>query len=427
MIRPSSISECRRGGIALAALIALPVALLAFIAGLWSCQFTDIRAQMQKEADAAALAGADALLGDALLRGRLESGTNSTELYALLQNSRLVIQSYAQLNPVYGGYSVPDWDLANPTQGDIIFGAYDRTQSTPFTPILLVDSMNNPTTDLELINSVQVFMRRTQATGNPIPLPHMPLIGTGQVDFVTVSTAMLDGDLQGFRPLFADRPIPLVPCALDYATVTTQTTTSFTDKLAFDPTTQAFVASQDQLPEITVNLTTATPPANVVATAFELNIGFTNASDVAGQIAGGVQPAQLTGQPFNGAFLLTPDASMPSFLTLTVPGQQYFASTDGNTLVNSGFSLIAQTPFTALLWPISNGFDVNGNPIVVGFIAARLASVQTTSDGNGNVQAITLTLQPSLVSAPSAVTNSAYRGYVGVPNQTIAKLRLVPN
>jgi hypothetical protein len=426
MSRRSSRTTLRAGSIAIAALLALPAMLMLLVVGLSSRQFNDIHIRMQNEADAAALAGADALAGDALLRGRYLSGSNSNELYSLLQSSQTIINYYAQVNPVYGGYSTPTWDPANPTQGDIIFGAYDRTLATPFAPVTIVDGMGDPEPGLQAINSVRVFMRRTQATNNPIIIPSMPFVGTGLIDSTTVSTAMLDGDLQGFMPLFPTVAIPLVPCALDYATVTNQTTPPYTDNLTYDPTTQTFVAGQDSLPELTLTLTTPTPPVGVSATAALLNIGVTASADVQTQIVGGIQPAQLAGAPFDGAFLLQPNTSVsPAQLQLAVPGQQYFASSDGPNLA-AAFNQIAQTPFTGRLWPIFNGFDNSGQPIVIAFIAARLASVQTETDLMGNVQAITLTLQPTLVTAPSAVTNSAYRGYVGVPNLTIAKLRLVP-
>jgi hypothetical protein len=187
-----------------------------------------------------------------------------------------------------------------------------------------------------------------------------------------------------------------------------------------------FAPGQDQLPELTFSLTTSTPPPGVSTTAVQLNIGVTASADVQTQIISGVQPTQLAGEPFNGAFLLQPNMdAAPPVLQLDVPAQQYFASSDGTNLA-AAFSTIAQTPFTGRLWPISNGFDESGNLIVIGFIAARLAAVQTSTDVFGNVQAITLTLQPTLVSAPAAVTNPAYRTYMSFPNQTIAKLRLVP-
>src|SRR5580704_1847381 len=86
--------EARPGGIALPALIALPVVLLALVVGLSSCQFVDINVSMQNEADASALAGVDALTGDALLRARYHPGVNGSELFnsstplGLFQNSQ---------------------------------------------------------------------------------------------------------------------------------------------------------------------------------------------------------------------------------------------------------------------------------------------------------------------------------------------------
>ena len=103
----------------------------------------------------------------------------------------------------------------------------------------LVDGMGNPSKNLFLINSVRVFMRRTAAGGNAIPVPGLPLVGQNTVDATTQSTALLDGDVIGFQPLFPDHPLPLVPIALDAATLQNGIVT-FDDNVAYNPTTNSF-------------------------------------------------------------------------------------------------------------------------------------------------------------------------------------------
>ncbi len=419
MARCTTQRERRRGGIGLAALIALPVVLLAFVVGLSSRQYRDIHTRMQAEADASALAGVHILAGDELLRGRLQSGMNNYALYTLLQSGRLEVLKYAEQNPVFLNFSVPEWNTTTPTSGDIQYGSYDRTLATPFSPVPILDGMGVPSTNLHTINALKVYMRRSHDLNNAVPIPRMPIVGKGTVDASTVATAMLDGDLQGFRPLFADRPMRLVPVALDYATVAAATA----DDYAFNGNTNTFSMGGDNLPEIEVNLTTATMV--VPTTAVSLNVGYTTAPNIAQQIVNGTYAAQLTGAPFNGAFILQDAGGLPAKLKMAVPGQEFFSVGDGGTL-EAALGTLAMSPYTPRIFPLYEGVDGMGQPIIISFIAARVIAVATTTDGMGDIDSIKLTLQPTLVSDPNAVTNTAFRGHVGVPNLTIAKLRLVP-
>ncbi len=275
-------------------------------------------------------------------------------------------------------------------------------------------------------------MRRSNAAGNAVPIPRMPLVGKGKVDAVAFATALLDGDIYGFQPLFPNQPLRLVPIALDQTTIQTQTATPI-DDLRYNPGTGAFSNGSDGLPEISVTLTTNPPPSGATATAATLNIGITNQTDFLNQISIGVYPAQLARAPFNGAFLLQPDTVTSNQLKLAVPGSSSFASGDGSAIATQ-LGMLAQAPYSARIWPIFSGYDGTGQPIITGFIAARLVSVNSTTqaidDGMGGTTTtmkLTLTLQPTLISEPSAATNTAYHtGYLNVPNQTIAKIRLVP-
>jgi hypothetical protein len=214
-----------------------------------------------------------------------------------------------------------------------------------------------------------------------------------------------------------------MPIALDATTVQHQTSVPFaSDSMTFNPSTNSFVAGPDHLPEVTVYLTTSTPPAGVTSSAAVLNIGTTDTSDVANQIVGGVLTAQLAGSPFNGAFILTPNA-MTNSMSLDVPGNASLSSGDQSTL-QTALSAVALPPNLPRIWPLFSGYDNSGNPIVTGFIAMRLIAAKNVNDMTGS--AMRLTMQPTLFAEPTTVTNPAYRGYAGVPNVTIAKIRLVP-
>jgi len=142
--------------------------------------------------------------------------------------------------------------------------------------------------------------------------------------------------------------------------------------------------------------------------------------------------AGLTAVPMNAKlhprefeFILQDAGGLPAKLKMAVPGQEFFSVGDGGTL-EAALGTLAMSPYTPRIFPLYEGVDGMGQPIIISFIAARVIAVATTTDGMGDIDSIKLTLQPTLVSDPNAVTNTAFRGHVGVPNLTIAKLRLVP-
>jgi hypothetical protein len=193
--------------------------------------------------------------------------------------------------------------------------------------------------------------------------------------------------------------------------------------MTYNASTNSFGPGPDNLPEVTVYLTTATPPAGITSSAALLDIGNKLVTPVvAGQIVHGIYATALAGSPFNGAFILAPIA-MTNSLSLDVPGSSSFSPGDQATL-QAALNTVALTPNLPRIWPLFSGYDNSGNPIVTGFIAMRLISAQNVNDSMG--AAIRLTMQPTLFAEPTTVTNPAYQGYDGVPNLTIAKIRLVP-
>jgi hypothetical protein len=80
-----------------------------------------------------------------------------------------------------------------------------------------------------------------------------------------------------------------------------------------------------------------------------------------------------------------------------------------------------QTSGEQRIWPLFSGFDQHNRPIVSGFVAARVAKVFS---GEG---ALSFVLQPCVLLAPFAVTDSSRRGVSGrsIINPYICKARLV--
>jgi len=415
----------RRAGIAIPALVVLPFVLMALLVAIAGRQFHDIHIRLHNESDAAALAGADVLAHDDFLRGYIQSGANASQLFDRLELSRLAVRNFAMINPVYGGFSVPEWNTVDPPAGDILYGLYDRDATVPFTAYPLEDSSSMAETNLHEINSLRVYIRRNRAANNAISIPHMPLAGNGKVDATVRSTVLLDNDIIGFRPLFATRPLPLSPIALEAANWNLMFNTS-PDVKSFNATTGQFDDIPDQLPEITVTLTIPMPSLSLTPTGALLDIGLTSFNDFLAQITNGVYASQLAAAPFGGSFTLQPDTStMPGTMKLAVPGEPTFTPANGPDLATT-LGLLAQTPSQPRIYPLYTAFDSNGDAIITRFVAARLVAAKPLTNLADEIEGIQLTLQPTRMSVPSATTNRLYRNYVGVSNPFILKVRLVP-
>ncbi|MCE9534491.1 MAG: Tad domain-containing protein [Planctomycetes bacterium] len=427
MIRNGVGSGRRPGGIAVPALIAFPVVLMALVVAIVGRQFQDIRVRMQNENDASALAGADVLVSDDFLRGNRLAGSNPAVLaamYARLQASHAEILNYAFLNKVYSGYAVPTWDPTDPAAGDVRYGVYDRLNDPPFEHRQILNG-SNPLTNLHEINSVYVFLRRGTATNNAITIPKMPIVGTGYMDIVTKSAVLLDSDIVGFRPLFDSQVIPLAPIALEASNWETQyTAMPFVDSKSFDPNAGTFSNAADLLPEITITLTVPDPDPAAVPTGAFITIGTAGFSELLVQIANGVLKTQLSAPLFDGSFKLSEDTMFPGTLRLPVPGSQNFDEMNGDDLETSLLALKNAVPNTPRIWPIYSSI-AGSNVVVSRFVAARVTDVQRMPM-SGDIQSIQFTLQPTMMSVPSALTDRASRGLVGVPNPFIVKARLVP-
>jgi hypothetical protein len=248
------LSPCRTGRRG-AIVVWLPLALLASLGiialainytRLWT-----IRVEMQSAADAAALACADTLVGDDLLRG------TPSALPHLIQTASAQAIQYAANNAVLGQPFVllpnPD-NLAN---GDIVFGTLDRPRGSTFAVAANVSDPTN--TALATVNAVLINARLTRARGNAPSLLLGGLLGIASVDIHAASAAMLDRDVIGFRPL-GQQPLKLAPLAI-FSDPTGKDSKSWQyqieeknapDNYRYDAATHMFVldAAGDGLPEM---------------------------------------------------------------------------------------------------------------------------------------------------------------------------------
>src|SRR5262245_57248487 len=110
----------RRGGIAVWALLVIPIALLLVILALAHVQTSLLFEQSTRTADVAALAAAQELVCDDLLAARL-SGDGS-HLRPTFDRSHAAAVRACEVNPIFGHAIVPDRNPVNLPDGDFILG-----------------------------------------------------------------------------------------------------------------------------------------------------------------------------------------------------------------------------------------------------------------------------------------------------------------
>jgi hypothetical protein len=74
------------------------------------------------------------------------------------------------------------------------------------------------------------------------------------------------------------------------------------------------------------------------------------------------------------------------------------------------------------IWPLYCGLNGSGQPVLCGFVAARVVTVSGAAGGT-----FTFSLQPTMISTATAVTDASRRGVGGIAvvNPYICKVRLV--
>lgn len=410
-------SHRRRGVATLWLLLALSIALLATSAlAINQALLWTVRAELQVNADAAALAATDALVSDDLLRGA------PGPLPALLQGATAEANKYAGLNLVIGRPFVLQANPLNVSGGDLVFATVATPRSRNLVPAANIDDPTN--TALADINLVQVTARLSAARGNAVNTFLGPYLGRRSTDVGAQAAATLDRDVIGFRPLFPQQALPIAPLALfadlsmadprswQYQVQAGNAPDSFTLNPGPPPT---FNAGADGLPEFQASLALEAKQV-AAANVSILYLGVSGAADAANQVLTGLTPAQV--QNLGGQLVL--DAS-DNRLTVAGSTQGPAAGSPELQALYDNLTQLSQSG-APRIWPLYCGTDGAGSPILCGFVAGRVVAVQPP--GNGP---LLFSVQPTMLATAPAVTDATRRGVGGVPlvNPYICKVRLV--
>jgi len=329
----------------------------------------DARAELQRSADAAALAAANVVLDE----NRLKASPNMGEISAnALQQAGIM----AALNPV---------QMAAPAvaAADVVVG-YLNNPSNLEEPI----SLNDPNG----INTVRVTLRRDDTINGPINLFFASIFGRGTAALSATATATFKDGVTGFRVTSTTGNCGLLPFALKVTAWNNliNRVSPVRDDYTYNQTTKTVSAGGDGIPELNLypgSGGTQLPPGNFGT----VDIGASNNSsaDIERQIRYGVSASDLA--YFGGELKLGDDGTI---------------LLNGDTGLSAGFKdaleAIKGQPRTIPLFSSVSGPGNNSMFTVVGFAGIRIMYVKLT----GSMSSKAVIIQPAYVCDNTAITTS---------------------
>lgn len=338
-------AKSRRGAIIVLTVVLLTtfVALVAFAIDLGYVLVE--RAQLQRTADAAAMAAAWELADEGLFKG-------DPYLTAAIDEARLMAKRFAAENEV--GSIDPDVDLntSNYVTGDVVIGY----MADLFDPNGTLD-----TSDPRKFNAVRVYVHRDTVRNGQTPSFFARALGVGGFDGQAMATAALASDISGFKIPLDRRNISILPIALDEPTWNDLVAGIGNDIWGYDETTGAVSRSGDGLKECNLYPHGNDPAGNRGV----VDIGALNnsTSDIARQILDGVSAEDL--EYYGGELRL--DANGEIFL-------------EGDTGISAGYleelNIIVGEPRMIPIFSYAQNPGDNAEYCIVKFCGVRVMDVQ---------------------------------------------------
>jgi hypothetical protein len=351
----------RRGNIVvltavfLTAVLAL-VALSVDVGYLYS-----VRTELQRTADAAAIAAAWELFDKDGKPGAETAGT-------LASRAQSKATQFAALNPV----ARQEPALAS---DDVVVG-YMANPSNPSDPLL-------PTPPGLLPNAVQVRVQRTSQQNGTVPLFFARALGLAESSLQAQATAALVSNLVGFRAPPDGSNLNILPFALDEGTWNSLEA-SGSDNWSYNPATRTVSAGSDGIKEVNLYPQGTGMPGN----RGTVDIGSSNNStaDIARQIVEGIRPSDLA---YHGGELRF--------------GEDGVLHLNGDTGISAGVkdelaSIIGQPRIIPIFRTVV-GPGNNADYSIVKFVGVRIMEVKLT----GSMSSKRVIVQPCRVLAKGGI------------------------
>lgn len=265
----------RRGAVAPLALVMMVVFLACVAFAVDVGYLAKTRSEMQRTADAAAIAAAWDLISD-------EALTGDTSMTQTLSNLRGSAVSYTSLNDICKKSPEIDENLANDLCGDVVVG--------------YLSDLNNPNatwdyTDPSRFNAVKLLISKTEYKNGEIPLFFARVLGLDSRASTVEATAALTRNISGFRAPADGDNLDLLPFALDIDTWQDLMNGNADDDWAYDSQCKVVTAGSDGIREVNLYPQGTGSPGN----RGTVDIGGSNNStcDIARQIVDGVSSGDL--------------------------------------------------------------------------------------------------------------------------------------
>ena len=262
--RGSRHARYRRGSaLTLTALALVPLLGMAALALDWG-RICVAKAELQRTADAAAMAGAWELLQSKAPGGSLDS-------FVAAEATRSAAAEYAALNKSFG-------QRLELERGDIEVG-------------YLAPGAELNASAGERFNAVRVRVRRDEGSNGSISMFFAGIIGIDTAETAASATAMFIDDVAGFEMPQDGENLPILPFALDTETWQAAAGGQGPDEWKWDGAAEEFVRGSDGIPEFNLYPQDTGSPGN----RGTVNIGThaNSTSHVSRQISDGVDADDL--------------------------------------------------------------------------------------------------------------------------------------
>ncbi len=331
----------RRGNILVLSVLLMIVvfAVLAFAVDLGYVYTA--RTQLQRTADAAAMAGAWELYDEAVLR-------NGKSMSSAVDRARQTAVAYAGENPVTN-------ESPSLHGGDIEVG---------FNPDPTNRSVSIDTLEVENANYVHVRVRRDRTQNGELPLFFARILGFDRLAAEANASAALLNGFQGFRPPSDGSRLPILPIAVDLPSWKNVQEGIGPDNYAWDDSTQSVFNGSDGIPELNIYPIGDGAPGN--RGAVDIGPAGNSTSHLSDQIRNGVKPEDLI-RYHDGA--LTFDQHGELILT-------------GDTGISNGIkddlAAIIGDPKMLPVFTQVSGNGNNATYTITNFVGVRVVSVMMT-------------------------------------------------
>ncbi len=342
----------------------LMIVMIAFVAmGVDIGYIQNARVELQKSADAAAMAAAWELVDDDALTGLADMSDN-------VSSARGTAVEYAGLNKVCQSAPAVDANAGNSPSGDVVIGYRSNTADYD-------DPLD--TSDPSKFNAVQVRVRRTSTQNGEVPLFFAKALGMDSVASEAVATAALGSNFGGFSTPPEGDTLEIMPFALDKQTWDNLINNGVgTDNWNWDAECAEVAAGADGIKEVNLYPQSTGSPGN----RGTVDVGGNNNStaDLARQIVDGISRQDMIdlGKPLefdaNGKLYLNGDTGISAGV------KDELASIKGKTRIIPIFESVS-------------GNGNNANYTIVQWVGVRILDVKLT----GGMSSKRVIIQPANV------------------------------